>query len=123
MMRIPIGNKHSARIEVRSVGPDANPYLMLYSLFKTGLEGPILNEDDSKRPRTRFLPDNIYDALRHFKASGWTKELLGEDVRDRYAELKQAAADRCPKALGSLVKVSEIQFHHEVTNQFLWNAF
>jgi glutamine synthetase len=48
---------------------------------------------------------------------------VSEDVRERYAELKQAAADRCPRALGTAVKVSEIQFHHEVTNQYLWNMF
>jgi glutamine synthetase len=123
MVRIPLGNESSTRVEVRSVGPDANPYMMMYALLRTGLEGPILEENDSKRPRTRFLPDNIHDALRHFKGSAWTKELLTEDVRERYAELKQAAADRCPKALGSVVKVSEIQFHHEVTNQYLWNMF
>ena len=41
----------------------------------------------------------------------------------RYADLKQMSADRCPKALGALVKVAEIQFHHEVTNQHLWNRF
>ncbi len=29
MVRIPIGNERSARVEVRSVGPDANPYLVL----------------------------------------------------------------------------------------------
>ena len=30
MIRIPIGNEGSARIEVRSVAPDANPYLSIY---------------------------------------------------------------------------------------------
>jgi len=39
MIRIPIGNEKSMRVEVRSVGPDANPYMALYSIFKTGLEG------------------------------------------------------------------------------------
>ena len=38
MVRIPIGNEKSARIEVRSVGPDANPYMTLYSIFRTGIE-------------------------------------------------------------------------------------
>src|SRR6201985_1283118 len=37
MIRIPIGNERSSRVEVRSVGPDANPYLVLYSIFKSGL--------------------------------------------------------------------------------------
>ena len=40
MVRIPYGNEKSARIEVRSVAPDANPYMVMYTLIKTGLEGP-----------------------------------------------------------------------------------
>jgi len=71
-----------------------------------------------KAQRTRYLPDNIYDAIRLFKASRYAQELLGADVHEKYAELKLAAAERCPKALGSRVKRSEIQFHHEVTNQY-----
>ena len=34
MVRIPIGNERSARVEVRSVAPDANPYMVLLSVFK-----------------------------------------------------------------------------------------
>jgi glutamine synthetase len=49
--------------------------------------------------------------------------MLGEDVHAKYADVKRASAERCPKALGSLIKVAEVQFHHEVTNQFLWNHF
>jgi glutamine synthetase len=44
-------------------------------------------------------------------------------VRDKYAELKMASAERCPKALGTLIKPAEVQYHHEVTNQYLWNCF
>jgi glutamine synthetase len=124
MVRIPIGNENSARIEVRSIAPDANPYLAIYSLFKTALEGPGASADDeSKRQRTRFLPDNIYDAIRMFKASKYAQEMLGDQVHEKYAELKLASAERCAKALGARVKRSEIQFHHEVTNQYLWNQF
>src|SRR3982074_1419679 len=36
MIRIPIGNEKSMRVEVRSVAPDANPYLVLYSIFTPG---------------------------------------------------------------------------------------
>lgn len=124
MVRIPIGNANSARLEVRSVGPDTNPYLNLFTLLRTGLEGPLGEpEDGSKRPRTRFLPDNIQDAIRLFKGSRFLADILGEDVHAKYAELKVLQAERCPKALGSRVKTSEIQFHHEVTNQFLWSQF
>jgi glutamine synthetase len=124
MVRIPLGNEQSARIEVRSVGPDANPYLLYYTLLRTGLEGPVAEaEDTAKRPRTRFLPDNIYDAIRLFKSSRFLAEQLGEDIHAKFADVKMAQADRCPRALGGIVKACEIQFHHEVTNQLLWSQF
>ena len=125
MIRIPLGNERSARIEFRSVSPDANPYLMIYTLLRTGLEGPrpAPAESEGKRYRTRFLPDNIHDAIRAFKGSRFVAEIMGEDTVGKYVALKQTAADRCPKALGSLVKREEVMFHHEVTNQFLWNQF
>lgn len=119
MVRIPIGNSRSARVEVRSIAPDVNPYLAIYTLFRTGLEGTIAK----KLPTDAVLPDNIYDAIDDFRAGKFVKQLLGDEVCDRYASLKQASADRCPRLLGSLIKPAEIQFHHEVTNQFYWNNF
>jgi glutamine synthetase len=124
MVRIPLGNEKSARVEVRSIAPDANPYLAIYALLRTGIEGPLSEEDnDGKRQRTRFLPDNVYDAARLFKASRWAAELMGEEVHGKFADLKLAAAERSPRALGTRVKRGEIQFHHEVTNQYLWSRF
>ena len=124
MVRIPLGNEKSARIEVRSIAPDANPYMALYTLLKTGFQGPIEPENgDKKRDRTKFLPDNIYDAIRLLKGSKYAADLLGEAVHKKYADLKLASAERCPKALGTKIKIPEIQFHHEVTNQYLWSDF
>jgi len=125
MIRIPLGNERTARIEFRSVAPDANPYLVMYTLLRTGLEGPLPDPADAegKRARTRFLPDNIHDALRLFKSSRLAAEILGDVCHGKYVEVKQASADRCPKELGTNVKRGEIMFHHEVTNQFLWNQF
>src|SRR5450432_2532287 len=122
MIRIPIGNDKSMRVEVRSVGPDANPYMVLYSVFKTGIDGDT-SKIKNLRQAERYLPDNIYDALTNFRNANWTSALLGEDVKGRYADLKQASADRCPRLLGTFVKGQEVQFHHEVYNQFLWNMF
>ncbi|MEO6816480.1 MAG: glutamine synthetase, partial [Edaphobacter sp.] len=68
-------------------------------------------------------PDNIYTALEGFRDSKWTTELLGKDVKARYADLKQASADRCPRLLGTIVKAPEVQFHHDVYNQLLWGQF
>ncbi|HUZ50709.1 MAG TPA: glutamine synthetase family protein [Candidatus Dormibacteraeota bacterium] len=122
MVRIPIGNERSARVEVRSVGPDANPYMVMLAVFQTGLEGTI-SSLKNLRQAERYLPDNIYDALADFRNSEWTTALLGEDVKKRYAELKQASADRCARLLGTFVKAQEVQYHHEVYNQYLWNLF
>jgi glutamine synthetase len=122
MIRIPIGNERSMRTEVRAVAPDANPYLVMYSIFKTGLEGTTA-KIKNLRQAERYLPDNIYTAIDDFRKADWTTKLLGEDVKGRYADLKQASADRCPRLLGSVVKAAEVQFHHEVYNQFLWNLF
>jgi glutamine synthetase len=122
MVRVPIGNERSARVEVRSVGPDANPYLVLYSVFKTGLDGAT-DSDPNLRSADRYLPDNIYDAITDFNASKWVTTMLGEDVKGRYSDLKQASADRCPRLLGTFVKPEEVQYHHEIYNQYLWNLF
>jgi mannosyl-3-phosphoglycerate phosphatase family protein len=75
------------------------------------------------RQAERYLPDNIYTAIDNFRNAEWTTKLLGEDVKARYADLKQASADRCPHFLGTVVKAAEVQFHHEVYNQYLWNLF
>ena len=122
MIRVPIGNHRSMRTEVRAVAPDASPYLSLYGIFKTGIDGTISKAQDL-RAGGRYLPDNIQAAIDDFKASKWIAEILGGDVQGRYAELKQAVANRSPRELGTVVKGSEVQFHHAVYNQSLWNLF
>ena len=123
MVRIPIGNEKSMRVEVRSVAPDANPYMVMMAVFKTGIAGET-SKIKNLRQAERYLPDNIYTAMENFRASNWTSKLMGgEDVKSRYADLKQASADRCPRLLGTFVKAPEVQYHHDVYNQFLWNMF
>jgi glutamine synthetase len=122
MIRIPIGNEKSMRVEVRSVAPDANAYMVMYSIFKTGIAGTI-SDIKNLRQAERYLPDNIYTAIENFRKSDWTSKLFGDDVKGRYADLKQASADRCPRLLGTFVKAPEVQYHHDVYNQFLWNLF
>jgi len=125
MVRIPLANEKSARIEVRTVAPDANPYLSFLVLLRTGLEGPMTETitSEARRTRTRFLPSNIYDAVRFFKSSDFISQIIGAENKEKFVERKLASADRCPRELGSLVKTSEILFHHEVTNQYLWSNF
>jgi glutamine synthetase len=96
--------------------------MVLYAIFKTGLDGST-SKIKNLRQAERYLPDNIYTALEDFRKADWTSKMLGEDVKGRYADLKQASADRCPRLLGAIVKPAEVQFHHEVYNQYLWNMF
>jgi glutamine synthetase len=125
MVRIPLGNENSARLEIRTIAPDANPYLTFLTLLQTGFRGPITEGFNTaeRRTRNRFLPNNIYDAYHLFKNSTWIQEIIGESALHKFAERKRAAANRCPKELGNIVKTSEIVFHHEVTNQYLWGQF
>jgi glutamine synthetase len=104
------------------IAPDANPYMVMYSIFKTGLDGETAKIKNLRQAQ-RYLPDNIYTAIDDFEKADWTTKLFGADVKGRYAELKRASADRCPRQLGTVVKAPEVQFHHEVYNQFLWNLF
>ncbi len=125
MVRIPLAGKAGQRIEVRSVGPDANPYMLIYALLRTGLEGPAPdpNTPKPKRVRKRLLPGNIYDAMGIYHRSAWVKEMLGAQSHAKYHDLKEMSAHRCPRELGNRIKRAEISFHHEVTNQMLWNNF
>ena len=125
MIRIPLAGKAGQRIEVRSVGPDANPYMLIYALLRTGLEGPAPDPKapKPKRIRKRLLPGNIYDAMGSHKRSAWVKTMLGGASHAKYHDLKEMSAHRCPRELGTRIKRAEISFHHEVTNQMLWNNF
>jgi glutamine synthetase len=122
MVRVPIGNSRSMRVEVRSVAPDANPYLVLYSIFKTGIDGAKAKIANLRQAQ-RYLPDHIQKAIDDFHGSEWISSILGSDVQGRYVDLKQAAANRAPRELGTFVKAAEVQYHHEIYNQSLWNDF
>jgi glutamine synthetase len=124
MIRIPLANERTARIEVRSVAPDSNPYLALFGLLRTGIDDKLPSDDKSdKRPRLRFLPGTINDAIRLFKASDYMTSILGDSAKSKYVDWKVDVAHRNPRELGTSVKDAEVLYHHEVTNQYLWNQF
>ena len=119
MIRIPIGNERSSRIEVRTVSPDTNPYLVIYCLLKAGLSG-----EKTDRHVGAVLPPDIYSSISLFGESQFMREILGLEVRSKYLRWKQESADRCPRKLGKSIKPAEIMYHHEVTNQMIWeNVF
>lgn len=123
MIRIPFGNERTARIEIRSVSPDANPYLLMLAIMKTGVEDEKPKVESDKRPRLRFLPGNINDAIRIFRASEYATKLMDESSKEKYLSHKIDSAHRNPRELGTAIKAAEILYHHEITNQYLWNSF
>ena len=129
MIRIPIGNEKSARVEVRTVAPDVNPYLYLYALIKAGLKGMEFSDAEFVDVKTVFsgeadkLPGDIYTALEFHEHSDFFVDIMGEDDHEKYSNLKKMAADRAPREFGHRVKAEEILYHHEVTNQLIWANF
>lgn len=128
MVRIPIGNERSARIEVRSVAPDANPYLAWYLILRAGLDGMQSNDYATMQAAVNVTPvrklhGNIQDAIAAFGASGFMKQVMGAENHVKFVELKQGTADRSPKDLGTRIKNGEVLYHHEITNQSLWTKF
>ncbi len=126
MIRIPMGNAKSARVEVRTVAPDANPYLCFYALIKAGLKGVNASDADLKEMEDKAyghgvekLPGDIYEALEHFVGSSYMREIMGEENHDKYGEIKNDVAARSPRQLGTKVKNREVWDHHEITNQLL----
>src|ERR1700753_3981808 len=55
VVRVSVRNEKSSRIEVRAVAPDANPYMVLYSIFKTGLQGDTARIKNLRQAE-RYLP-------------------------------------------------------------------
>ena len=123
MVRIPLGNE-TQLARGSSLGRVPTP-IRTWCCIRSSRPASTASIAKIKNLRSakRYLPDNIYDALDNFEKSEWTTTLLGEDVKGRYADLKRASADRCARLLGTFVKTPEVQYHHEVYNQYLWNQF
>ncbi len=105
LIRVPnFFNKESAaRCEIRSPDPAGNPYLQFAALLNAGLDGikykieppaPVevnlfeLPAEKLKAMNIESIPGSMDDALRHMEESSFTRELLGEEAYQVYADLK-----------------------------------
>ncbi len=130
MIRLPLGNAKSARIEVRTVAPDANPYMNIYTILRAGLKGVEADQSELSKMKAEVfetpvekLPGSIGEAISYYEASDFMKEIMGEENFHKYGEIKKEVADRSPRELGTKVKNGEVIYHHEVRNQQLWSSF
>jgi len=120
MIRIPIGNEKSARTEVRSIAPDANPYLAIYTLFRTGLEGPPdrsrgrcptlrnAHTAGNERDRVRGVQDDVERVLRTLTTIERTVECDDSDARYVMPILKMTDLDLAGKRVLMLEKGQKI---------------
>lgn len=123
IVRLPKGNENTSRFELRSVGPDANPYLLTYTLLHLAMDDYPAIRPEQRTDESQRLYTNIYDAIEEFEHSEAMKKILGDEIHSKFAAIKRLVANRSPKDLGNRIKRGEIVFHHEVTNQSLWTDF
>ncbi|MBN1165174.1 MAG: type I glutamate--ammonia ligase [Candidatus Krumholzibacteriota bacterium] len=110
LVRIPHftkGRESSVRAELRCPDPSASPYLLFASILKAGLYGMQNNlelapeVEDSMYTITGseltklgidILPQSLEEAVDYFRSSTLMKELLGEDLFNKYADAKENEA-------------------------------
>ncbi len=94
-LRVIRGAAKSQRIECRTPGADANPYLSLAALLGAGLYGiehkieptaPMQgNVYDQEIPEGQHFPDSFRAGIERFRASKAARELFGDRFVDAYA--------------------------------------
>lgn len=104
LIRIPQAEGESARIELRSPDPSANPYLAIAVCLAAGLDGirnkitppasvdtNIYNMERQEREAEGIdaLPENLLDALFEMKKDTVICDALGTHIVQKYAEAKK----------------------------------
>lgn len=103
LIRIPSLNGSSARVELRSPDPSANPYLALAVCLAAGLDGirnEILPPDSvdlnlfemTEKERNKIgiekLPGSLLEAAREFERDEYIQQVLGADLSEKYIKAK-----------------------------------
>lgn len=106
LVRVPRISKKkfdSTRVELRSCDPSANPYLLIACVLRAGLEGikknmkpprPVeenvykIKSDVLKDKGIGLLPRSLWEALEYYYKSKVAKSALGDELFQRYYEVK-----------------------------------
>lgn len=102
-VRVPGRGGKSARLELRSPDPVANPYLAFAVSIKAGIEGvknkivppePVekdvtsLSHSECRKMELELLPRDLYAALKEMEKDTLIKEAIGEHCYERFLEGK-----------------------------------
>lgn len=101
-LRVPAGSDAARRIEHRTAGADANPYLvvsailagLMHGLDGKGDPGKPVKGNAYEKKRARQIPTSWCDALRAFESAEILPNYLGEDFCKLYAACRRAEYDR-----------------------------
>lgn len=104
LVRVPSSRGEGTRIELRNPDPSANPYLVLASCLKAGLEGIknnmkpsdeveeniyLLTKEDKKKLQIKQLPRSLREAIEITEKSEFMKQILGEHTHTKYVKAKK----------------------------------
>lgn len=107
LVRVPIADETTKRIEFRSPDPTANPYLLFAVILKAGLDGienkidpgapandvNIFEENEKNPGKFKTLPSTLKEAIEALKKDEVIKEALGEIIYQKYIEAKESEWD------------------------------
>ncbi len=103
LIRIPMIRGNSTRVEVRSVDPTSNPYLVISVVLNAGLRGieesselvaPVIDnlfkvtKEELKARKISYLPRSLDTALSNLKDSDLVKDAIGEHTFQAFYEYK-----------------------------------
>lgn len=97
-LRVIPGNRHSMRLETRTAGADANPYLVIAAALASGLYGiehklalalPPVAGANSGADQVERLPRTLADATAAMDRSALARELMGEEFVRHFVQTRQ----------------------------------
>ena len=104
LLRVPAVKGTSARVELRSPDPSANPYLALAVYLAAGLDGIRneimpprsidcnifeMTEEQRKKAGIEELPGSLLEAAREFGKNTYIQAVLGEDLSKKLIRAKE----------------------------------
>lgn len=109
LIRIPASKGDGVRMELRSPDPAANPYLVLASILRAGLDGIRnrieppesvtgnlfeMSEQERQERGIEALPGTLMEAISCMEQDDFMRQTLGDHLFERYITLKKEEWDR-----------------------------